>query len=213
VDARMGRYDEAEQMLNQASQIATQKAAFLALQAYLTLAQAEISLANRSFDDAEAKGTKALESVGAQDKTVEIEARRIICISQTQTGRAAAAVATCLKASDTANTLGDPLLLAESQLALAEAALAAGDAKRALDIALKAQIFFASNNLTERNWRAWLMAGLASRKLSDQANADVYFKNAADSFSALEQKWGAEIFKAYQNRPDVQIYRRQLPRS
>jgi len=62
----------------------------------------------------------------------------------------------------------------------------------------------------EHGWRAWLMSGLASQKLADRANAEVCFKNAGNGFSSLEQKWGTDVFKAYQERPDIQFYRRQL---
>jgi hypothetical protein len=33
---------------------------------------------------------------------------------------------------------------------------------------------------------------------------------ANEAFSSLEQKWGADTFKAYQARPDIQFYRKQL---
>jgi hypothetical protein len=102
------------------------------------------------------------------------------------------------------------MLSAEAQLALAEASLAAGDAKSALEAAQQAQNFFTNSGITEKNWRALLIAGMASEKLLNLDNARNHFKMANEAFSSLEQKWGAETFKAYQARPDIQFYRKQL---
>jgi hypothetical protein len=109
-----------------------------------------------------------------------------------------------------ATPLGDPLLVGRLRSALAEASFAAGDAKPALEFARQAQQFFANSGMSEKSWRASLIAGLASEKLLDHDSARSWFKNANDDFSSLEQKWGAEIYKAYQARPDVQFYRKQL---
>jgi hypothetical protein len=51
---------------------------------------------------------------------------------------------------------------------------------------------------------------MASEKLLNPDNARNHFKTANEAFSSLEQKWGAETFKAYQARPDIQFYRKQL---
>ncbi len=88
-----------------------------------------------------------------------------------------------------------------------------GDTKRAIESALKAQTFFTNAGLAESNWRSWLIAGLASQKAGDRNNAQNYLKSAAEAFSSLQQKWGAEVFKSYQARPDIQLYRRQLEQS
>src|SRR5258706_7801516 len=82
----------------------------------------------------------------------------------------------------------------------------------AIDL-VEAQTFFTIAGLAESNWRAWLIAGLASQKAGDRNNAQNYLKSAAEAFSSLQQKWGAEVFKSYQARPDIQLYRRQLEQS
>jgi len=51
---------------------------------------------------------------------------------------------------------------------------------------------------------------LASQKANDRDNAQLYLKSASDGLSSLQQKWGPEVFKNYQARPDIQFYRRQL---
>ncbi len=211
---KLGNYDESRKMLEQASAIANQtSASFVALQAQIALKRAAIAMNDRNFAEAGARAKQALDLAGAEDKAVAAEANSVICLSQALTGRAPAGLALCQQAYEAAATLGDPLLAATSQLELAEAALSAGDAKRAVENARQAQSFFANSAMMERNWRASLIAGMASEKLLDQDNARNYFKQASDAFSSLEQKWGAETFKAYQARPDTQFYRKQLEQS
>jgi len=211
---KLGNYDESRKMLQQASEIAKQKASsFTALQAAIDLVEAEISLSDRKFAEAGAKAKQALDLAGGENKGVAVEANNLMGLSQALSGRAAAGLALCQQASDTVVSLTDPLLRAKSQLALAEVALIAGDAKRAVESAREAQTFFANSGMMEPNWRAWLVAGLASQKIVDHDNAQLYLKNANDAFSSLAQKWGAETFKTYQARPDIQFYRRQLDQS
>lgn len=210
-DWRLGKSDESKQMLDQARQIANQNSgALVGVQSSLLLAEAEFALANRNFVEAEAKARQAFDLTGAQDKPVAVEAKRFMCLSQVAGGRTAAGSAFCQQALASASELADPLLVAETELAAAEATLASLNARQALDDAQHAQTFFSNNGLLARSWRAWLIAGFASQKLGDNSSADSYFKNSGDCFSSLAQKWDADTFKAYQARPDVQFYRKQL---
>ena len=106
--------------------------------------------------------------------------------------------------------LGAPLLLARAQLALAEASLAAGDNQRAIASAQQSRTFFTAAGLPESEWRAWLIEGLATQKSGDSEKARSCLARASELLASLEQKWGAEPFKNYQARPDIQFYRKQL---
>lgn len=210
----LGSRDDARKMLDQASLIAKQKGgSFTGLQAAIDLVEAQVALNEQKFADAGAKSQHALDLAGTQDKAVEVEGKSLLGLSQALSGRAAAGTILCQAATDTAASLGDPLLLAKSQLGLAEAALSSSDNKRAIESALKSQTFFATVGLAESNWRAWLIAGLASQKANDHDNTQRYLKSATEGLSSLQQKWGAELFKSYQARPDIQLYRRQLEQS
>jgi tetratricopeptide (TPR) repeat protein len=208
---KLGNADGARKMLEQATEIAKQKSSsFTALQAAIDLVEAEISLNARNLSEAGAKAKQALDLAGGEDKSVAVEAKYLMGLSEGLAGHAAAGIALCEEASNMAASLGNPLLLAKAQLAFAEVALAGGDPKRALEIVRPAQSFFANNGMTESNWRASLIAGLASEKALDHDNAQIYLKGARDAFSSLGQKWGEETFKEYQARPDIQLYRKQL---
>jgi ATP/maltotriose-dependent transcriptional regulator MalT len=208
---KLGNATDARRMLDQATEIAKQKAAsFTALQAAVKLVDADIAMNNRNFSEAAAHAKQALELAGTEDRAVAAEAKYVIGWSQALSGHAAAGLKLCEEANKAAAALGDPLLLAKSQIALAEVALVNGDAKGALEVVKPAQTFFANNGMADSNWHASLIAGMASEKLLDHAQAETYLNNARSAFASLEQKWGAETFKAYQSRPDIQFYRKQL---
>jgi len=211
VQWNLGHQKDASSDITQASEIAKKDdAGYKTLQVLIELAQAEMALSERKFSAVIASADRALELGGSQSKTASVRSKYLKGLAEALSGQARSGQALCEEALTAAAPVGDPLLLAHAQLALAEAALAAGDAKRAVETARQAQNFFENSGLTERNWRASLIAGLASEKLLDHDNARNYFKKAGDAFAALEQKWGADIFKTYQARPDVQFYRKQL---
>jgi serine/threonine protein kinase/tetratricopeptide (TPR) repeat protein len=210
----LGHQKEASGDMAEASEIAKKDdASYKTLQVAIELAQAQMALSERRFSDVIASADRALELGGAQSKTVNVRGKYLKGLAQALTSQARAGQALCEEAVTAAAPVGDPLLSAQAQLALAEAALAAGDAKRAVESARQAQDFFSNSAMAERNWRALLIAGVASEKLLDRDNARNYFKKASDAFSSLEQKWGAETFKAFQARPDTQFYRKQLEQS
>lgn len=208
---RVGDYDQARQMLDQASDIVKQKgSSFTALEAEIDLVEAEFALSSREFADAEAKAKQALDLAGSQDKQLAVKANTLIGLAQARSGRAASGLATCQRASESAASLGDPLFVTQAQACVGEAALLSGDAQRAIESTGQAQTFFSKNGLVESNWRASLITALANEKLLNHENAKRYLKEANDAFASLETKWGGEAFKSYQTRPDIQFFRKQL---
>lgn len=208
----LGRQKEATADIEQASDIAKKDdASYKPLHLAIDLAQAQMALSERRFIDVIADADRAVEVGGAQSKAANTEVKFLKGLAQALSGgNARGGQGLCREAVTATTGAGDPMLLARAQLALAEASLIAGDAKSALEAAQQAQTFFNNSGMSERNWRAILIAGLASQKLRDLDNARNYFKTANEAFSSLEQKWGAETFKAYQARPDIQFCRKQL---
>jgi hypothetical protein len=207
----LGNYEEAHNLLQQASDIAKQNGgSFTALEASVDLAEAEIALSLQKSNEVELKAKQALDLAGTQDKQLAAQAKTLIALSQARSGRGAAGLAMCQQAGEATAGQTDPLLLAQTQLCVAEAALITNDSKGAMENAGPAQTFFSNNGMAESGWRASLIAGLASQRNLDRDNAQLYLKSANDTFSSLEQKWGAEAFKSYQERPDIQAYRKQL---
>jgi hypothetical protein len=104
----------------------------------------------------------------------------------------------------------DNTLLSRALLAHAEVALRNGSAQTALTLATQARERLAHGSQLESEWRASLIAALASKKLSDNEKYDQYLAEAKNVLSRLQQVWGDETFKLYVSRPDIQMYQKQL---
>ncbi|MGZ5483038.1 MAG: tetratricopeptide repeat protein, partial [Pyrinomonadaceae bacterium] len=207
----LGHREQADSDLKEASEIAKgDERGFKTLQALIGLVEAQLALSNRQFGEAMAKSQAALDLVGSQSKTASVRGKYLKGLAQALSGQARAGQALCDEAVKTAESLGDPLLLARAQLALAEASLAAGDTQRAIASAQQSRAFFSVAGLTESEWRAWLIEGLASQKAGDHEKARACLTRAGELLASLEQKWGAEVYGSYLKRPLVQTYQRQL---
>ena len=62
---------------------------------------------------------------------------------------------------------------------------------------------------TDSEWRAWLIAARASKRLGNEAATDEYASYAVNRLSELEQKWGSEAYNSYLTRSDVMYFRKQ----
>ena len=107
---------------------------------------------------------------------------------------------------------GKPALIAETALAQAEALLAGGDTRAALDAALAAQPGLARAGRQEAEWRCWLVAARAAAALGAGAKSREYAGQASNLLAGLEQKWHSDSYSTYLARPDIQYARSQLTR-
>jgi serine/threonine protein kinase/tetratricopeptide (TPR) repeat protein len=207
----LGHQKEASSDMAEASEIAKKDdAGYKTLQVALELAQAEMALSERKFSDVIASADRALELGGAQSKTANIRGKYLKGLAQALSSQARAGEALCQEAVTAAAPVGDPLLSAQAQLALSEASLAASDTQSAIQAAQQARTFFTSAGLSEAEWRSWLIEGLATQRAGNSDQARICLNHAAELLATLEQKWGAEVFKAYETRPNTQFYRKQL---
>jgi tetratricopeptide (TPR) repeat protein/predicted Ser/Thr protein kinase len=208
---RLGHRDEATRDLKQASEIAKRDDSnFKTLQALISLAEAQIALSERQFGEVIVKSQTAFDLTGSQNRSVNVRAKSFKGLATALSGQTRAGQALCGEATKDAGPLGDPLLLARAELALAEASLAAGDTPRAIASAQQSKAFFSSAGLTESEWRAWLIEGVATQEAGDAVKARTCLNRAAELLASLEQKWGAEVFESYLKRPNVQTFRRRL---
>jgi tetratricopeptide (TPR) repeat protein len=207
----LGHQKEASADMSAASEIAKRDdAGYRTLQVAIEMSQAEMYLADRQFREAIARIDRAFEVSGSQGKAATVRGRYIKCLAHALLGQARAAMPLCDEAVSAAEPLGDPLLLARAQLAQAEAALAAGDAQRAIASAQQSRAFFNGAGLSEAEWRAWLIEGLATQKTGDAEKARTCLTRAAELLASLEQKWGAEVYGSYLIRPYVASYRSRV---
>jgi tetratricopeptide (TPR) repeat protein/tRNA A-37 threonylcarbamoyl transferase component Bud32 len=202
---RLGQYDEASAVLAQIKETAGKpENPNKEILARAFASEAGMALSQRRFPEAKAKGQQALALAaslgGRKDLTIEIDA--LLCV-------AARARALCDESVRMAGEVGDPGLISNSHLALAEALLEAGNAEDARAAALRAEEFFARAGCVESEWRALALAGIASRRAGDEAAAREYLARARALLSQLEQSWGTDA-PGYFARLDVQRLRSVL---
>ena len=109
-----------------------------------------------------------------------------------------------------AKEVKSPRLLSSALLALAEVLLLANDAQVALTTALQAQAMFASAGQQDSEWRALLIAALASQAAGNSSATQDYASRASSQRAGLQNRWGAESYDSYSRRPDIQMYLKQL---
>jgi tetratricopeptide (TPR) repeat protein/predicted Ser/Thr protein kinase len=210
---RMGRYDEARAALDEASQIASAASPpNRDVLAGVVLTEAQAALSRGLFEEAAAKAQRALEAaqgLGAQGRHFTAEADFTRGLAEAASGAADRGWRICEESLRTAAAVEDPWYSPNSRLALAEALLAEGSARRAHDEALAAREAFARLGRAESEWRALAVAGRAALLAGDSAEARDLFTRASALLSALEQSWG-DAAAPYLARPDVQQLRKGL---
>ncbi len=208
---RMGRYADAQTLLDQANQIANKPGGEIKrLSLEAALVSAEIDLSQEHFATIKDRIEKLLASVGDTFPEISLKAARLSGISLVYSGAAAAGQAKCSAALDQAKQSNNALQTADAQLALAEAMLVAGDARAAINMAEQAEQNFARFGQPASRWRAQAVAALASQKSGDGNKAQEYARQANTSISALQQAWGKNNCDSFLSRPDVRRLQRQL---
>jgi len=208
---RLGRYDEARATLDEAAKAANEsKDDFKQIIPVLQMIDGEIFLSQLRLGEAQSKSNEAITLAGKDYADVLIEAKFVAALAKALSGGGKEAQKLADESLTMANGAGDVNLLSQAILSQAEVALKANSPDQARTLALQAQERFARSGQLESEWRAWLIASQASRLLGDKANGDEQLMKAKDARSRLEQQWGAEAFKTYVSRPDIQAYTKDL---
>jgi tetratricopeptide (TPR) repeat protein len=203
---RLGRYQDARQALDAAGPSASRTVLALADQI-----RAAMALSQRQFAAALEIGRRVLAQNGL-DLDLTVAAKSTLGLAQTASGARREGLATAGDAAQLAAKSGSGLLIAETGLAHAEALLAAGDARPALDAALVAQHWFAAAGNPESEWRSWLEAARAENALGHAEKSRENAEKARDLLAGLAQKWDPDNYQTYLSRPDIQDARSHLAR-
>ena len=201
----LGHYDQADPMLDEAWRaVSTAKTVDKQLMATILVNQAKMRLSQRRYPEALAFSTEAIKVAGTEIPESAIEGRSVLGLAKARSGDAREGLKLCNEAVEMAFAKGDFSIRYRALLNKAEAALLTNDAQTALNLATEAQGRFAQGELFESEWRAWLIASRASEKLGDKSKAQEQYGNALNVRSKLEQRWGAETFRQYALRPDIE---------
>jgi tetratricopeptide (TPR) repeat protein len=205
--ARLGQYDEAKALLDEVFKVTTEsKGSFLQLVPELHLVRAEMSLSQGDVALATTSANEAIETDGSKSD-VTIQARYLLGLAKASS-QSREAQKLCDDAVKAAEKTGDVGLRARALLAGADAALKENDPKMALILATQAQEQFTHRQQLESEWRAWFIGSRASDRMGDGTKAAEQLRNALEARAKLEQQWGANVFRVYATRPDIQVYYR-----
>jgi tetratricopeptide (TPR) repeat protein len=207
----LGRYEEAKVALDVAYSIAAEpEAGFKDQLAWVELTGANMALSLGRREEAMKRATAALKLAGRDYKDLALQAKQTLAITQAISGAPKQAAALGEEAIDAAKELKLPRLLSAALLASAQIRIAGGDAKGALAKAQEAQMMFASGAQLESEWRAWLVSARSVSLAGDKSTAYEYATRAASRRAALESRWGADNYRGYSRRPDIQVCLKQL---
>ena len=208
---RMGRYDDAKPLLDQASAIADKPGGELKqLSLAIKLNASEMVLSQELFADAKSRAQVVIEQSGTEFSNAALGAKIVVAGAESYSGGAAAAKRTATDVLEMARKLNDPSQLANAELTLAEAMLLANDAGSAGMYAEHAAAVFGQLNQTASQWRALLVVAAIKQKTGDKTAAREYSVRAKESLSKLEQRWGGDNYQNYLRRPDVRRFVNQL---
>jgi len=211
---RVGQYKEAQTDLSKASAIADRPDGInKQLASRIQLISSNMALSQRQFAAAITSSQRAIALDDSPTKHTAIEGMSVLGLAQTLSGAKAKGKQSCTEAVGMASQASDPRLLSKALLALAETLFENGDSGGALTNGLRAKERFAGANQQESEWRSCLIAGLASKQLSNLEAARDQLSQASKLISDLQQRLGADHFNSYLTRPDIQYYRNQLDKS
>jgi serine/threonine protein kinase/Tfp pilus assembly protein PilF len=206
---RLGRYDEARAALSEASPIVEHPNAAPNLSASYHLAIARGALSERKFPEAITESRQSLMLAGTQLKRTAIAATFTEGLAQALSGNSAGRFK-CEQALELARQLGDPTLLSESLVTLAQVQLEGNDAAGSLKSSLESQAMFDRAGNKDGEWMAWLLAARACRGLGDSQKMLEYAGRAEKALGTIQQQWGNDNYNSYLNRPDIKLSYTQL---
>ena len=206
---RLGQYDAARAALNEAAPVAEKEGAARDLSSHYQLARARMALSERQLGDARQKAQGAIATASTHVKTVATLGQSTLGLVEALTG-ARAGIAQCEEGVKIARESGDPYLVSEALLMLAEARLKHRDFEGAIKAALESQEFAARIGKQDSEWIVYAIAAEAARGLGQSQAAQDYESRARTALAQLEQHLGKNNYNSYLTRPDVQISRKQI---
>jgi tetratricopeptide (TPR) repeat protein len=201
--SRLGRFEEASRVLAEFSKSTVKSVD--ALRPDVHLAQAELTLSERNWQQALSFANEAIKA-GGPKSGIAIQAQYVLAVAKANSGARDDAQKLCDESMKATSSAGDFVLHSRGLLACAEVALKRSDFQTASQLALQAQESFARGGQLASEWRAWIIASQATKNLGDNNKAQEQMRNAETTRSKLEQQWGSEAFKQYAARPDIQVY-------
>ena len=206
---QLGRYKESQAAIDAAAAIAGKpESGDKQTLAWTHLVRAQSDLSEQNYKSAIAESQKAIDLNGSQSDEISVLAIITKGLANSRSGAEGAGKELCLKAVEDAAKTGMAYLSINSKLALAETLLANGEAQESLNILLELQKSFVDSGNIPTQWQGFMIASRASSILKDDSKSQQYAARADELLRQIEQSFGAENYKTFLARPDIQTYRK-----
>ena len=206
---QLGHYKESREAIDTATAIAERpESGDKQLLAWTHLVKAQSDLSRQNYKNALAESQKAIDLSGAESGEIFVQATFTKGLANSRSNAKVVGKELCRKAVEEAAKTGMAHLSLKSKLALAETLLANGEAQEALNVLLEMQKSFVNSSSIPTAWRSFSIASQASSILKDVSKSQQYAARANELLAEIEKDFGAENYKSYLSRPDVQIYRK-----
>jgi eukaryotic-like serine/threonine-protein kinase len=199
---RLGRYQEAERVLAEADDVATQGGNSGPLVALIAISRSTMALSLGRLREAESQARKTLrmESILPKDRaTVEW----VAALALARAGSTTDAKRLGAESIEAFSKLQSNFDLAEARLAMSEILLANSEPKKARDEAESVIQVVEATGHNETAWRAWSLLGRAHSRLGEMDRAMLDYSRASSRLAALQQTWHSSSFDTYLKRPDI----------
>jgi tetratricopeptide (TPR) repeat protein len=195
---RLGRYGEAEEILNS---ISTDTRTDIASGS--DLAKAQMRLSQQRYAEALLVATSAIKKFAISVPANLIDLKSVIALAQANLGRIQEAQDTVQELSALANKDANPDEIASVNLLHAVIHLHAKSPDLAKVSAESASRYFSDKGKTESEWLSLYCLAEASIGLGDLASARQNAKKAIDIGNTVEHNWSSPVFLQYSARPDI----------
>jgi serine/threonine protein kinase len=204
---RMGRYDEARQMLDSLPpEIASRPR--IAIQ--IKRINAEMLLSEQNHSKAFDLARQSLANADSASTDTRIDLLLVAGTAAAQSGKKKEAGYFCQTALDAATEQRSPELTAEAGLCRADAFLVADMPALALPLAESAYHQFVASGQLESQSRTLLKLSEIAKKSGDSAKSKEFSSKALDVLSMSEHNWGNAAFETWSRRPDIGALRKKL---
>jgi serine/threonine protein kinase len=208
---QLGHYKESLEAIEATQTIAgNEKSGDKQLLAWTHLVKAQSALSEQNYKSALAESQKAIDLSGAQSGEIFAQATFTKGLANSRSGTKQAGKELCQKAVEEAAKTGMAHLLLKSKLALAETLLTNGEAQESLNVSLDLQKSFVNSGNFLTAWQSFAIAAQASSILGDKTKVNEYVAQANRLLPEIEKTFGAENYKTFLARRDVQFYLNQI---
>jgi serine/threonine protein kinase len=204
---RLGRYDDAVNMLKSITSQAAQKTD-IALG--IARVHAEILLSQKKSSEAIKISSRVIEQNPKLGPSDLIDFKSVSALAKAQMGRSREAVEAGSELMSIAQKTHNEKLIATASLTKASLDLQTGSPESAKALAEEANQYFSDRHLAESDWLSLLCSAEASSAMGDKMASERETKQVVDKLKILEQNWSSSVFVQYRSRPDIQTALKQL---